>query len=148
MKTILLSAVLTMIGYAAIAEEKNEKTIASYQTIKSLEAEFGHVQNVKWSISGNNMTRADFELDAENVSAFFAETGEFIASTQEISYYELPKKLQVAVKQKLADGKIGTMLKMNTRDETSWYIEVMYNDEKKIWKGNLYGELRRFKVNG
>jgi len=145
MKTIFLSAFLA-ITLLATASGTKDKTAASYKTSRSLFAEFGRVDNVKWSNAMNDMIKADFILDDEAICAFFDANGDFVASTKAVDFNELPKNLKTAINDKVPGANILTVFEFNSKTERAWFVETELNNEKKVWKGNGFGSLTRYYV--
>ncbi len=146
MKTILLSALMAISLLAGASGKKEEKNVVTYRTSQNFLNEFGQVDNVKWSNAMNNMTKADFILEDEPVSAYFDENGEFVASTKAITFEELPRALRTSINNKLPGAKILTVFEMSSRHEKSWFIETDFNNERKLWKGNSFGAFARYFV--
>jgi hypothetical protein len=147
MKTILLSALLAISLTAGASGKKDEKQVVTYRTSQNFLNEFGQVDNVKWSTAMNNMTKADFLLEDEPVTAYFDENGEFVASTKAITFEELPRALRSSINNKLPGAQILTVFEMSSRQEKSWFIETIFNNERKLWKGNSFGTVTRYFVN-
>lgn len=145
MKSIILSALLA-VSLMASASGTKEKTVVTYRLSHNFNAEFGQVENVKWSSAMNDMTRADFVLDDEPVCAYFNEAGEFVAATKTITFKDLPKKLQNRILEKVPGATIETVFEMSSPEEKSWYIETNQNNEKKVWKGTSFGMITRYYV--
>ena len=145
MKSVILSALLA-ISLMSAASGTKEKNVTNYRLSHNFNAEFGMVDNVKWSSAMNNMTRADFVLDEEPVCAFFDEQGDFVASTKTMTFKNLPKKLQAAILEKVPGATIETVFEMTSPQEKSWYIETNVNNEKKVWKGSTFGTITRYYV--
>ena len=145
MKPLILSALLA-ISLMSFASGTKEKNVASYRLIYNFNAEFGQVDNVKWSSAMNDMTRADFILDDEPVCAYFDEQGDFVAATKTITFKDLPKKLQAAVLEKVPGATIETVFEMSSPEEKTWFIETNVNNEKKVWKGTNFGAITRYYV--
>lgn len=145
MKSFFLSAFLA-ITLLASASGTKEKKVASYRLSQNFQAEFGSIENVKWSSAMNNMTKADFVMDDEKLCAYFDENGNYVASTKSITFDELPKKLKIAMQDKLPGAKIETVFEMSSPTEKSWFIETIQNNERKIWKGNFFGMVTRYYV--
>lgn len=143
MKTILLSASLVF-SLLAGASGTKEKNAASYRAIQSFKTEFGQVEDVKWSSAMNNMTKADFILDDEPVTAFFDEAGEFVASTRAVAFETLPKALRTSFNAKMPGAKILTLFEVSSQQERVWFLQTQYNNEVKVWKGSAQGNLSRY----
>jgi uncharacterized protein YozE (UPF0346 family) len=143
MKTILLSASLALCLLAGASGTK-EKTVTTYRTIQNFTAEFGQVDNVKWSNAMNNMTKAEFVLDDEPVCAYFDVNGDFVAETRNVTFDELPKAIRSSINNKFPGAKILNLFEMTSRQEKTWFIETVYNNERKIWKSNSFGILSRY----
>lgn len=146
MKKIILSAALAFSSIFAIASGTKEKSIASYRTVQNLAKEFGDVENLKWSSASNNMTRADFTVDDQKISAFFDEAGEYVASTKILTVNNLPKKILTSLNKKLEGATITSVIHMTTAEDSSYFIESELNGVKKVWKGYSSGMVGAYKV--
>ena len=146
MKTIFLSAALAVSSIFAIASGIKEKSIASYRTTQNLAKEFGDVENLKWSSAANNMTRADFTVDDQKISAFFDDGGEYVASTKVLTLNDLSRKLQTALNKKLEGATITSVIQMTTAEDACYFIEAETNGVKKVWKGYDSGMVSAYKV--
>lgn len=146
MKTFFLSTAFAFVSLFATASGTKEKTIASYRTTQSLAAEFGDVDNLKWSSASNNLTRADFTVEDQQITAFFDDAGEYVASTRVMTLNDLPKKLKSSVNKKLAGQTITNILYMTAKDESSYFIETQTDGVRKVWKGQEFGDLKPYKA--
>jgi hypothetical protein len=144
MKTILV-AVFALSSLFSFASGTKKKSVASYRTTQSLAVEFGNVDNLKWSTASNNLTRADFTVEDQQVAAFFDEAGEYVASTRVLTFNDLPKKLRSLIQKNIADEKINQILLMSSKDETAYFIETITDGVRKVWKSKDQGDLQIFK---
>lgn len=145
MKTLLLSTAFAFVTLLATASGTKEKNVATYRTNQSLVAEFGDVDNLKWSAASNNLTRADFTVDDQAITAFFDDAGDYVASTRVMTLNDLPKKLKSTVTKKLSGENITNILYMTAKDESSYFIETQTDGIRKVWKGQDFGDLRLYK---
>jgi len=123
-----------------------KKNVATYRTNQSLVAEFGDVDNLKWSAASNNLTRADFTVDDQAITAFFDDAGEYVASTRVLTLNDLPKKLKSTVTKKLVGENITNILYMTAKEESSYFIETQTDGVRKVWKGQEFGDLKPYKT--
>jgi hypothetical protein len=142
MKTLLVAAVLALTSLSASANKKSAQNKVSINAIKSFEREFGEVGDVTWSNSAQNMLRANFTKDDEKMSAFFSQSGDYIATTIERKASDLPAKLRAAISQKNKDGVIIEALEFIDDDEAAYFVKVYNNGTEKLYKGSSLGLIK------
>jgi hypothetical protein len=142
MKTLLVAAVLALTSLSASANKKSAQNKVSINTIKSFEREFGEVADVSWTTSAQNMLRANFTKDDEKMSAFFSQSGDYIATTIERKASDLPAKLRAALNQKIKDGVIIEALEFIDDDEAAYFVKVYNNGTEKLYKGTALGLIK------
>lgn len=143
MRTIILAAFLLLFLFAGASGTK-EKFEASYQTTQNFITEFGMVENVQWSKSFNDMSKADFVLNDEPVSAYFDTDGEFVAYTRELAFNDFPKSVKTAINQKLPGARVLKSFEMSTRIDKTWFVETLLNNQRKLWKIDKMGKVSRY----
>jgi hypothetical protein len=146
MKTVILSAAVALFSLSASASGSKEKSNVSFRCIQNFEREFGYIEDVKWSNSMNYMSRAEFVQDDEKVTAYFDETGEYVASTCTMKFDQLPKMLRNRITDKLPTANVTTVFKVTTGSNVSYYFETEKDGEKKLYKGTEYGDFTRHYV--
>ena len=142
MKTILFAAALALTTFSsAIANKNSGKNKLTVVAANSFENEFGKVEDVNWSTTSTNMLRASFKQENESVSAFFDQSGNYVATTVSRTAESLPAKLRAAISKKEKDGIITEALEFTNDEEQSYYVKVYVNGKEKLYKGNSYGQI-------
>jgi hypothetical protein len=106
MKQLFL-AIAFSISSLFMTASANEKE-ASPLVISTFENSFPNAADIMWKEVGD-FYQATFTLDGQMLSAYFSETGDFIAVTKNISFFDLPLALQLNLK----------------KDETSWIKDIV-----------------------
>jgi hypothetical protein len=145
MKSLMLSAAIALSSFAATASDTKGSKILSYRANENLFLQFGEVENVQWRPALNNMVRADFNVNDESVTAFFASDGEFIASTKNITRNQLPVRLRKEFDKKVGDAEITKMFELNSAVEHCYFVETIVEGKVKIWKGTDYGSMQQYR---
>ncbi|MES2648511.1 MAG: hypothetical protein V4717_16650 [Bacteroidota bacterium] len=142
MKTILFAAALSLTTFSsAIANKTSKQKTFTVAATHSFEKEFGTVAEVNWSTTATNMLRASFKQDDESVSAFFDQSGNYVATTVNRTAESLPAKLRAAINKKEKDGIITEAVEFTSDDEQSYYVKVYVNGKEKLYKGSSIGQI-------
>lgn len=145
MKTFFVAAIMALSTLSATADSKKANKKVNITVIKAFETEFGDVQNVSWTTASQNMLRATFTKDDEKISAFFNQSGEYVATTIDRSPSELPAKLKTAINNKIKDAVIIEALEFIDNEEVAYFVKVNHNGVEKLYKGTSLGLLQEVK---
>ena len=91
--TIATAALISVNVFAADGGKKSETATASYAVQQAFTADFSGATNVVWTVTKNTQ-KVDFLIDGTKKTAFYNLNGEFLGTTQYISYNAIPKASQ------------------------------------------------------
>jgi hypothetical protein len=147
MKTLILAGAFALSSVATQATptrtSAETKTI-SYQATQNLYAMYGHLENVTWRQSINNMIRADFVFEEESYAVFFSDQGEFLAETKKVTLSDLPLALRKTANQKFEGVTLTESLELFNADEHAWFFKTEFEGKTKIWKGYYNGSIELY----
>ena len=135
--TVAIAATLTT-GAFAVGSTKNTiaDTKVSYAVQHQFDAEFHDAENVTWSNTANGL-KAQFILDDVKMAAFYDKVGDFIGSTEEVTYKTLPSsaKKEIAAAYK---GYFATeIVKFQGNDTPSAYERITGDDQTSAYYVDL-----------
>src|SRR4051812_15177345 len=89
MKKLFITAAIAMIGLTTFAADGGKKNTSeagvSTTVLNSFAATFTDVKDAKWTVSANSQ-KATFVLNAIEYTAYYDLQGEFIGTTNRVSY--------------------------------------------------------------
>jgi hypothetical protein len=97
--------------------------------LNAFNKEFAKAQEVKWT-SGTDFYKATFILNDQYISAFYNPQGELMALSRNISYVNLPLKLQAKIRSDYSSYWICDLFEMSGEEGTSYYITLEKGDSK------------------
>jgi hypothetical protein len=149
MKKIFIAAAmaLTVISSVNASGVSTASKKISYKLNEAFNQEFAGAENVTWSAASNNMMRANFTNDGENVNAFFSEDGEFVASTIVLTADKLPSKLKKAIDKKFENVIIIETVELQNAQEHAYFVKVNINGTDKLLKGYTSGSVSEVTLN-
>ena len=148
MKKILLTmslAVVTLLVFANPPKKNNKNQTFFYAAAQKLTQMYGEVEKLRWSDSKENLIRADFQIDGQNFSTFFSREGEFIATTHEVTFEQLPAMARKPLKAKFPGVEFSKMVHYQSYETASFFVEVVEEGETTIYKVTDEGSISRFK---
>jgi hypothetical protein len=147
MKTTLLTIVLAFsaIGLFA-AGPKNKRTLPGlHRAEQTLFQEFGVKTDVSWAVAEGDLLRAQFDDEGSTVNAFINGEGELVATTRDISFFDMPRELRKAVSKKLGYVEPSGVVEFTSDSEMAYFVEATINGERRIYKGYSNGNLALYK---
>ncbi len=91
--TIATAALFSVSVFAADGGKKDGGATASYAVQQAFASEFANATNAVWTVT-KNCQKVDFVSDGTKKTAFYSLSGDFLGTTQYISYKAIPAKSQ------------------------------------------------------
>ncbi len=148
MKTIFVAAALAVFSFKANAKNPTSPRSVNFKIVQTFEQEFGNVQSVQWDVTANNLVKASFNLEGENVCAFFDEQGYYVASTVCLTEEQLPFKLRNALQNKYKSAQIAEIIELRNGENDGYFILIKEGNTTKLLKGYGDGFLREESYKG
>lgn len=148
MKKLFLTmslAAASLLVFANPPKKENKKGNYSYAASQSLMQMYGNVENLRWSDSKDELLRADFQIDGENFATFFQRDGNFVATTHQISFEQLPAIARKPLKAKFQGVEFSKIVHYQSNETASYFVEVVEEGETSIYKVTTEGRISRFK---
>lgn len=137
--------IASLLVFATPPGKTNKKQTYSYLAAQELIQRYGEVENLKWSESKDNLIRADFQIDGQNFSTFFYRDGNFVATTHEVTFDQLPAMARKPLKAKFPGVEFSKMVHYQSNESASYFVEVVQEGETTIYKVTDEGQISRFK---
>ncbi len=147
MKRLFLSicvAAVSLVAFAKPPKKNNSERLFTYSANESLKVMYGKVDNLSWSRAKNNLTRANFTIDGEKLSAFFDVDGRHVATTTEVAIDQLPVAARKAVKTKSEGNQVVGLVEYSSDNETAYYLELSDGKKNTIYKITGSGLVSKF----
>ena len=125
---MMLALMLTLGTSFAFTGEKINK-----EALNAFRYEYAGATDIRWTI-GKNYYKVAFTMNGKKLFAYYDNEGEFIAATQFISSFQLPRHLQKTLKKSLHNYWISDLFKMTTNEETFYYVTLENADAKVVLK--------------
>jgi hypothetical protein len=120
MKQIFLAITISISSFFTTASANDRD--ASPLAISTFENSFPTAADIMWKEVGD-FYQATFTLDGQMLSAYFSETGDFIAVTKNIYFFDLPLALQLNLKKDEASW-IKDIVTTSTTSGSAYYIQI------------------------
>jgi hypothetical protein len=151
--TIATAALLSVNVFAADGGKKSNESSAtvSYAVQQEFVSDFASATNVTWTIT-KNCQKADFTIDGVKKTAFYSLSGDFLGTTQVVTYNAIPAKTQ----QLIADNYKGytanevIVYQTNTAinediDPTSYFVDLKNGAHELLVRITSTGKVDFFK---
>jgi hypothetical protein len=115
--------------FAGTTTGVNEKIVNSFKK------DFSSAEEVQWE-KGVNFTKATFKLSGQVMFAYYAEEGNLLAVTRNITTSQLPIGLMTEVKKNYSAYWISDLFEIAVNGETSYYITLQNGDYSLVMKSN------------
>lgn len=134
MKRLLftLAAAFLLIGMSSF--RSNDDGVAP-AALQSFQSSFKSATEVSWSVS-NDHYKANFALNGQYVTAYYAFDGKLMGLTRNISSTQLPISLQASLKKDHDGYWISNLFEMANEEGTSYFITLENADSQVILKGS------------
>jgi hypothetical protein len=140
MKRLFLSAIMatTLISTSFANETKINSRVSS-----NFKNQFAEANNVEWT-SKQDFFKANFTEDGKSREAFYNNNGELISTSTQINIDDLPASTKRAFAKKYDGYVVKEAIKMDSNDESAYYISVE-NDKQSLILKVLDGTILIFK---
>ena len=147
MKTLLLTGALALSTLFTQADPTPTNSTAQYRATANLQSMFGNVRNVNWQPAINNMLRASFSSFGENISVFFDASGEYLATTREVTVVSVPMPLRLAIEEKFEGQVPAQVFELISEQDQGWFFKTTNaKGTAQVWKGYENGRIEAFMV--
>ena len=143
MKKIITILAMTLIVSSSFASIEPETV--SNQALNTFTSEFAGATEATWTIN-KDFYQVTFTLDGQQMVAYYNKSGEFIATSQNISSVELPNSLKKSLKKVMSNRWVTDLFEITNNDQTSWYVTIESADEKVVLKSDNGGKWRVFQT--
>jgi hypothetical protein len=145
MKTLLLTGALALSTLFTQADPTRINSAAQYRANSNLQSMFGNVRNVNWQPAINNMLRASFNSYGENISVFFDASGEYLATTRELTVLSVPMPLRLAIEEKFEGQVPAQVFELISDQDQGWFFKANNAKGKaQVWKGYENGRIEAY----
>ncbi|HSK14443.1 MAG TPA: hypothetical protein VK907_14580 [Phnomibacter sp.] len=135
---VMAMVVCSFLGQAQLS---GTYTFEAEQYIKGI---YGKDIQPRWSITPENILRAEFEFEDENISLFFNRENEHLATTRPVTFQQLPPLARARVKEKLSWFNPTSIIHFISDLVDAYFMEGYDGDKKQIWKVDPNGQIERF----
>ncbi len=125
--TVLAAAILLTIGTTFANKLYSE---IPNQILNEFKKEFVQASNVNWETKANHY-KVKFNLNEQNIEAFYSLEGNLLGVTRNMSFNQLPLHLQKDIKEKYVGYSITDLFELSTANGTE-YVITFENGSKKI----------------
>jgi hypothetical protein len=139
MKKMIIAAAM----FVSLSAFANEVRVTP-KVLNAFHTEFTTVQDVSWTVS-QEYYKADFDMNGQQVSAFFNEDGDLMGITRNISSTQLPVKLQSSLKNSYNSYWISDLFEVSKNDGTSYYVTLENGDKKIVLKATSGNDWNTYK---
>jgi hypothetical protein len=150
--TFATAALLSVNVFAADGGKKGEAAAtASYAVQQEFASDFSGAANVTWTIT-KNVQKADFTIDGARKTAFYNLSGDFLGTTQVVTYSAIPAKTQKLIADNYKGYTVGAVIVYQTNeavndniDPTSYFVELKNADHQLLVRVTSEGKVDFFK---
>ena len=127
-----LFILLAMVVSFTASNATNREMVAP-AVVASFQKTFGNASEVSWS-SSRDFYKVQFLLNNQYITAFYAEDGEMLALTKNISSTQLPILLDANLRMHYEGYWISELIECSTSDDVAYYVTLENANEKIILK--------------
>lgn len=138
--TVAIAATLTT-GAFAVGSTKNTiaDTKVSYTVQHQFDSEFSGAEQVSWSSTANGL-KADFIMNDVKMSAFYNKVGDFVGSTEDITFKSLPSPAKKTIAARYKGYFATEIMKFQGNDSPSAYERLTSDDQSSAYYVDLKSE--------
>ena len=130
MKKLIITAAIAMIGLTTFAADGGKKNTSeagvSTTVLNRFAADFSNVKDAKWTVSATSQ-KAVFVQNAIEYTAYYDLQGEFIGTTNRVSYdIVVEKEAKEAIAKKYDGYKVDEVIKFNYAGKDSDVSPLVY----------------------
>ena len=141
MKKLLVIFTVLSSFYTANSFAQNKMPKAVTQ---SLQTSFKDVKEANWSVV-NNLYKAEFILDGQNITAYLNEEGKLVASARNITALQLPILLQADLKNSYTNYVLTNLLEVDDENGITYYVTAENGTKTLQLKSVGYGVWNMYK---
>ncbi len=151
--TITTAAILSVNVFAADGGKKVNETAAtaSYGVQQAFNTDFVGATDVAWTVT-KNVQKADFYADCAKRTAFYNLTGDYLGTTQTVSYSAIPAKSQKLIAEDYKGYTVDEVIVYQTNeaintdiDPTSYFVDLKNDAHEVLVRVTSTGALELFK---
>ena len=146
MKKFVLASMIALASVTAMANTILEDVKISYVVRQAFIQEFGAVKNVNWQKAGEDILRANFNLDGEKISAFFNYEGNHLATTIQKELKDLPRKLEKAIVEQFGKRQPQELFELINEDDHAYFFVIEEDGKSQVYKAYSSGHINRFNL--
>ena len=152
--TTAIAAMFSASVFAADGGKKSNETTAnvSYSVVQAFNSDFATAKDIVWT-KNKNCQKADFYVDGVKRTAFYSLTGDFLGTTQTVSYKAIPAKSQKLIAEQYKGYTAGNVIVYQTNEElndsieaTSYFVDLKKNDAEVLVRVTNTGSVEFFKT--
>jgi hypothetical protein len=136
---LLVAAVLFLSAQITFAATKEME--ASSKLKQALNKEFVGASGVKWYSEDNKTFMAKFTLNERNVTAYFDEDGNLLATRRYIAEEHLPLAVANKLAKRYPKEKVRWVVEFESQGATVYYVTMEGEKTWKVIKSNAGGDL-------
>ena len=150
--TIATAALLSVNVFAADGGKKGVTTAnVSYAVQQEFNNDFATAQNVVWTVT-KNCQKADFIIDGVKKTAFYNFSGDFLGTTEVVSYAAIPAKSQKLIADNYKGFTASEVIVYQTNEAvnddiepTSYFVDLKNGEHELLVRVTSEGKLDFFK---
>ncbi|MCR8556802.1 hypothetical protein KXD93_04085 [Mucilaginibacter sp. BJC16-A38] len=149
--TIATAALISVNVFAADGGKKGETATASYAVQQAFSADFSNATNAVWTITKNTQ-KVDFLIDGVKKTAFYTLAGEFLGTTQYVSYDAIPARSQKLIASSYKDYTAGDVIVYQTNEalnrdieSTTYFVDLKNAEHEVLVRVTNSGAIEFFK---
>jgi len=128
MRTLILTAAILFVASATLFAQ----TEVPPEVEDAFDTRFPAAEDVVWEMEAADVYEADFEQNGQEVSALFAETGEWLETETAITTEQLPDVITKVIQEKMPDHEIMSMESIESNDGDITYEVVLENGDESV----------------
>jgi len=151
--TIATAALFSVNVFAIDGGKKSNEaaSTASYAVQQEFSSDFATATNVIWSIT-KNCQKVDFVIDGAKKTAFYSLSGDFLGTTQVVTYAAIPAKTQKLIADNYKGYTAGDVIVYQTNttindniDPTSYFVDLKNENHELLVRVTSEGKTEFFK---
>lgn len=146
MKRLFCMALAGVFALSAQAFTTGKSHLPPQQARYNFAREFGEIKDVQWGTIKEDVTKASFMLDDQEVTAFFDAAGDLLATSVSLQKNHLPVKLRLAIDAKFPGVSFLEMYYVEYFSETAYYFSLMENGQRKTYQAFANGRMYEVKL--
>ncbi len=141
MKKLMLSLTL---GIFLLALNTTQASVNSpgEKVKQAFSREFNKIKDVQWErVINEDVYKASFVFNSENLEAYFTEEGEFLGTIRNINKLQLPLLVTKALDISYPESTISAVAELSKPDGLSYYITLITSKGTRVLRATANGEL-------